>query len=203
MANHVGEGNTEVIILGWGSASNLTGKIFKDNVNNYFLNLNWTGTPATNNTTVKYFLIYEGSTFFTTDTNYTLPISYGVSEIDKTTGITKIKEVCITLETRFYFNDGTYSMGESKTFCFCPPADIYCKNKKIINKNRTKVIQQNISTNKRYSNAVSNSNGALGFNFNNCRKVNEWKNINLSIRVGKNNCYKKSNVVILPSQSSN
>ena len=35
------------------------------------------------------------------------------------------------------------------------------------------------------------------------KKVNEWKNINLSIRVGKNNCYKKSNVVILPSQSSN
>ena len=201
MANYEGEGNTATINLGWASLSNINGLISKDNINNNYLNLKWTGVSSTNNTTVKYFITYKNNTFSTTNNNFKLPIGYGSLKKDPKTGIFIVEEVCLTLETRFYFNDGTYSSGKIKTFCFCPPADLYCKNKKTKSVNTTKVVQKNVSTKKRYASAVKSTNGAMGFNFNNCRKVSDWKKLDLKLAASKNDCYKKTDIIILPSQS--
>ena len=201
MASYQGEGNTETINLGWDSLSNIKGVVSKDVINNYFLNLSWTGANQPDNTTVKYFIFYNDLTFYTTNNFYNLPISYGESEKNPITGVFTTKEVCINFETRYYFNDGTYSLGETKSLCFCPPSDLYCKNKKTKSVNTTKTLIKNVSTKTRYSNAVKSSNGALGFNFRNCTKVRDWKKLDFKLAVGKNDCYKKTNVVLLPNQS--
>lgn len=196
MTEFEGDSSSENINLGWPSANNFIGNIHKDNINNYYLTLNWNAPDINlNNITIKYYINYLDNIFITTDTFYKLPVSYGNLIIDEKTGIKIAEEVCITIETRYYFNDGSYSVGEMKTYCFCPPVDPFCKKSK-----KTKITQKNISTKQRYANAVKNVNGAQGFNFKNCTSVNEWNTMSLRLTVGKNNCYSKSNVLILPNQ---
>ena len=196
MTEFEGDSSSENINLGWDNAYNFKGNIYKDDINNYFLNLNWKA-PNTNlsDISIKYYINYLDDTFITTNTFYKLPVSYGTLIIDEKTGIKIAEEVCITIETRYYFNDGSYSFGETQSFCFCPPVDPFCKKSK-----KTKIIQKNISNKRQYANAVKNVNGAQGFNFKNCTPVNDWKSMSLRLTVGKNNCYSKSNVLILPNQ---
>ena len=196
MTEFEGDSPSQNINLGWDNADNFTGNIFKDDINNYFLNLNWNAPNLDiNDISIKYCIYYLDNIFITTDTFYKLPISYGNLITDEKTGIKIAEEVCITIETKYYFNDGSNIVGATQTFCFCPPVDPFCKKSKKI-----KIMQKNISTKKRYANAVKNVNGAQGFNFKNCTSVNEWKTLGLRFAVGKNNCYSKSNVLILPNQ---
>ena len=196
MTEFEGDSSSQNIDLGWDNANNFTGNIYKDNINNYYLNLNWNGPNINlNDITIKYCINYLDNKFITTDTFYKLPVSYGNLITDEKTGIKIAEEVCITIETRYYFNYDSYSVGEIQSFCFCPPVDSFCKKSK-----KTKILQKNISTKKRYANAVKNVNGAQGFNFTNCSSVNDWRSMGFRLAVGKNNCYSKSDVIILPNQ---
>jgi len=196
MANFEGDNSSENINLGWDNANNITGTVHKDSINNYYINLSWNPPNSNlNDISIKYFINYLDDIFITTDTSYKLPVSYGNLITDEKTGIKIAEENCITVETRFYFNDGSYTFGETQTFCFCPPVDAFCKKSK-----KTKISQKNISTKKQYANAVRNVNGAQGYNFKNCTSVNEWKYLGLRFKVGRNDCYSKSKVLILPNQ---
>ena len=59
------------------------------------------------------------------------------------------------------------------------------------------------SSKMRYANSLKNSNGALGLNFNlnHCASPNYWNS--LQFKVGKNDCYKKNNTIILPEARKN
>lgn len=221
MGDFEGSSNTQTINLGFDSLNSIRGNIFKNNNNNYYINLNWnkpTGIPE--NTTVKYFINYLGNTFSTTNSSYRLPVYYGSSTVDQVTGKKIIEKVCLTIETRYYDDNGSYSQGTTQTFCFCPPADQFCKNiistgnsnsNSLSNSNSTSSSnsnisvsnRNNISTKRKYASAVTNVNGASGFNFNNCSSISYWNSQAFRMALAPNDCYKKSNVVILPSQSEN
>ena len=53
----------------------------------------------------------------------------------------------------------------------------------------------------KYSNAIQNKNSASGGVFNGCSSIAHWNKIILGLRLIKNDCYKRNNVLILPSQS--
>lgn len=212
-----GSSNTQTINLGWESLTGISGKIIKDNTNNYIINLNWNEpSEVPEGSTVKYFINYLGDIFSTSNSSYILPVYYGSSTIDEATGQKIKEEVCLTIETRYYFNDGSYSQGATQSFCFCPPSDPYCKkvistsknsnssnsNNSSSNSNISVANRNNISTKRKYASAVSNVNGVSGFNFNNCASINYWRSQAFRMVLAKNDCYKKSNVVILPSQSN-
>lgn len=221
MGDFEGSSNTQTINLGFDSLNSIRGNIFKNNNNNYYINLNWnkpTGIPE--NTTVKYFINYLGNTFSTTNSSYRLPVYYGSSTVDQVTGQKIIEQVCLTIETRYYDDNGSYSQGTTQTFCFCPPADQFCKNiistgnsnsNSLSNSNSTSSSnsnisvsnRNNISTKRKYASAVTNVNGASGFNFNNCSSISYWNSQAFRMALAPNDCYKKSDVVILPSQSEN
>ena len=201
MTTYTGESSDETINLGWDSVSNIVGFVTKSKTNSYFLNLTWDGVDTPNNATVKYCIKYQGKNYITTKTNFMLPITYGNTTTDEKTGVIIAEEECIEIETKYYYSENTYSVGETKKFCFCPPVDPFCKKSK-----KTKTKQKNISSKIRYSNAVKNKNGALGVDggiFNNCSSVNYWNQLSLNISLSKNNCYSKEKVLILPNQSEN
>ena len=126
MTEFEGDSSSQNIDLGWDNANNFTGNIYKDNINNYYLNLNWNGPNINlNDITIKYCINYLDNKFITTDTFYKLPVSYGNLITDEKTGIKIAEEVCITIETRYYFNYDSYSVGEIQSFCFCPPVDSF------------------------------------------------------------------------------
>tara|TARA_B100001057_G_scaffold372230_1_gene376403 strand:- start:46 stop:681 length:636 start_codon:yes stop_codon:yes gene_type:complete len=197
MVDYEGDSSSQDISLGWDSVTNFTGDVSKDNTNNYFINLTWNIPNINlNNVSIKYFINYLGDVFTTNNSYYKLPISYGNLITDEKTGIKIAEEVCVTIETRYYFSNGSYAVGELQSFCFCPPVDPFCKKSK-----KTKILQKNISIKQKYANAVKNKNGAMGLNLKNCSSVNEWKSLGFRLAVGKNDCYSKSNVLILPSSS--
>jgi len=224
MDDFEGSSSTQSINLGWDNLNNISGNIYKDNNNNNYINLNWnkpTGIPE--NTTVKYFINYLGDTFLTLKSSYVLPVYYGYSTVDEKTGQKIVEKVCVSIETRYYFEDGSYSQGTTQSYCFCPPSDPYCKNV-ISNSNNNSFKlngnsnfnnsssnsnislssnNNNISTKRKYASAVTNVNGASGFNFNNCSSISYWNSQAFRLALAPNNCYKKSDVVILPSQSEN
>ena len=192
-----GESSSQNTSLGWDSARSFTGKVGKDNINNYFINLTWnTANINSNDVSIKYCINYLGDIHTTSNSYYKLPISYGNLITDEKTGIKIAEEVCVTIETRYYFSDGSYAVGETQSFCFCPPVDPFCKKSQ-----KTKILQKKISTKQKYSNAVKNKNGAQALNLKNCRSVNDWKSLGFTLAVGKNDCYSKSNVLILPNSS--
>ena len=59
MTEFEGDSSSENINLGWDNAYNFTGNIYKDDINNYFLNLNWKA-PNTNlsDISIKYYINY-------------------------------------------------------------------------------------------------------------------------------------------------
>lgn len=225
MGDFEGSSSTQSINLGWDNLNNINGNIHKNNNNNYYINLKWnkpTGIPE--NTTVRYFINYLGNTFTTLKSSYVLPVYYGYSTVDEKTGQKIVEEVCLTIETRYYFNDGSYSQGTTQSYCFCPPSDPYCKNvisisENIISSNlnnnssnlnnsslKSNVLianNNNISSKRKYASAVTNVNGASGFNFNNCSSISYWNSQAFRLALAPNDCYKKSDLVILPSQSEN
>jgi len=188
MTNYEGESSSQTVNLGWDSVTNINGSIQRDSTNNYFLNLTWNIPNIPENYfSVKFIITYKNNIHITTESPYKLYISYGETTTDPETGKTIAEEVCITIETRYYFLDGSYSSGEIKTFCFCPPIDPFCRKEK-----KTKVVNnghKNISTKRKYANALKTSNGVLGMNFKNCSKASHWGS--LGFTVGKNDCYKK------------
>ena len=218
MGDFEGSSDTQTINLGFEGLNSINGRILKNNNNNYFINLTWSGpSEVPEDSTVKYFINYLGETFSTSNLSYNLPVYYGNSIIDEETGQKIVEEVCLTIETRYYFEDGSYSQGATKNFCFCPPSDPYCKkvistikyssssnsNNSSSNTNISIANSNNISTKKKYASAVTNVNGASGFNFNNCSSISYWTSQAFRMAVGKNNCYKKTDVVILPNQDTN
>ena len=214
-----GSSDTQTINLGFDSLNSISGNIFKKNNGNYYISLSWnTPNQIPDDSTVKYFINYLGNTFSTTNSSYTLPVYYGGVTVDEVTGKKIIQEVCLTIETRYYDDYGSYSQGATQTFCFCPPADQFCKN--IIstgnsnsnsssysnaasssNSNISVSNKNNISSKRKYASAVTNVNGASGFNFNNCSSISYWNSQAFRLAIAKNDCYKKSDPIILPSQS--
>lgn len=203
--------------LGWENATNINYRSRRNKVNNYELILNWDGIQDISGITIKYCIVYNNKTYTTSKTTFTLPIGYGTFQRDengnvKLNGQGKpiVQEECVRIETRYYFSDGSFSYGEDPIiFCFCPPTDPACSSIKT-----TKSIgaKKKVGTQKQlYSSAVRNVNGALGFTSNsngnsgtngisgslgfNCRTPAQWNALNLT--VGPNNCYKKTDVVIL------
>ena len=218
MGDFEGSSTTQSINLGYQSLNNIIGNIFKDINNNYAIKLLWNKpTEIPENTTVKYFINYLGNTFSTGNSSYTLPVNYGSIKVDEKTGLKIKEEVCLTIETRYYFNDGSYSEGATQSFCFCPPADPFCKksinttqnnNFSNLNNNTSNSVisvsnKNNISNKRKYASAVTNINGASGFNFNNCSSINYWRSQRFRLALAKNDCYKKSDVKILPNQDQN
>ena len=53
----------------------------------------------------------------------------------------------------------------------------------------------------KYSKAIKNKQGALGGTFNGCSPIAHWNQLSLGLRLSKNDCYKRNNVLILPNQS--
>ena len=223
MGDFEGSSSTQSINLGWENATNISGRIIKKNNNNYYINLKWnTPSQIPENTTVKYFINYLDNTFSTVNSSYQLPVYYGYTTVDPETGRKISETVCITIETRYYFDDGSYSQGSTQSYCFCPPSDPFCKNviskgenisynnlnnsssnsnNSSSNSNNLIANNNNISTKRRYASAVTNVNGASGFNFNNCSSISYWRSQAFRLALAKNDCYKKSDVIILPSQS--
>ncbi len=198
MASYTGEGNTETINLGWDSVNNINGIVQKNSYGNYFLRLSWSAATPQIGATVKYCIKYEGQSILTTETNYLLTISYGLTRVDEKTGIVIALEQCVEIETRYYFTEYTYGIGETKEFCFCPPVDPFCKKSK-----KTKTKEKNISSKMKYSQAIKNKNGALGGIFEGCSPISHWNQLSLGLQLSKNDCYKRNNVLILPNQSEN
>ena len=131
MVDYEGDSSSQDISLGWDSVTNFTGDVSKDNTNNYFINLTWNIPNINlNNVSIKYFINYLGDVFTTNNSYYKLPISYGNLITDEKTGIKIAEEVCVTIETRYYFSNGSYAVGELQSFCFCPPVDPFCKKSK-------------------------------------------------------------------------
>tara|TARA_B100000963_G_scaffold127135_1_gene110987 strand:- start:7500 stop:8156 length:657 start_codon:yes stop_codon:yes gene_type:complete len=218
MTDFEGSSDTQTINLGFDGLNSINGRILKNNNNNYYINLTWNNpSEVPDDSTVKYFINYLGETFSTSNTSYQLPVYYGSSTIDEATGQKIVEEVCLTIETRYYFEDGSYSQGATQTFCFCPPSDPYCKkvissksnnsssnsNNSSSNTNISVTNSNNISTKMKYASAVTNINGASGFNFNNCSSINFWRSQAFRMALAKNDCYKKSDVIILPNQDTN
>lgn len=195
MVDYNGEGNTETTDLGWDSINNISGDIRKNNVNNFFLNLSWNSVEDLPGTTIKYVINYLDNEFITSETTFILPVNYANTIIDENTGIQKTIEVCLTIETRYYLQNGTYSSGETKTFCFCPPVDPFCN--KI--KKKTQKKPEKISKKMRYTKAVRNKNGALGLSFSGCSSISQWNQLSLNLKLAKNDCYNKDKVLILPN----
>ena len=54
----------------------------------------------------------------------------------------------------------------------------------------------------KYSKAIQNKHGALGEIFDGCSSVTHWNQLSLGLRLSKNDCYKRNNVLILPNQSN-
>ncbi len=196
MASYTGEGNTETINLGWDSVTNINGLVQKDNNGNYYLRLTWSAATPQSGATIKYCIKYEQKSILTTETKYLLRIGYGLTTIDEKTGIVIALEQCVEIETRYYFSENTYAIGEIKKFCFCPPVDPFCKKSK-----KTKTKEKNISSKIKYSKAIKNKHGALGGTFNGCSSVSHWNQLSLGLSLSKNDCYKRDNVLILPNQS--
>lgn len=196
MGTYYGEGNTETINLGWDSVNNINGRVERNNSGSYFLRISWTAAAPQNGATVKYCIKYQEQSILTTETNYYLPINYGSTTIDEKTGMVIALEECLEIETRYYTDENTYAEGEVKKFCFCPPVDPFCNKSK-----KTKTKEKNISSKMKYSKAIKNKNGALGGIFNGCSSIAHWNQLSLGLRLSKNDCYKKENVLILPSQS--
>ena len=196
MATYNGAGNAQTAYLGWDSVSNISGFVGKKRSNGFFLQLKWVGATPQNGTTLKYCIKYLGNSYITTNTSFQLPISYGTTTVDEKTGILVAVEECIEIETRYYHTVNTYTMGEIKKFCFCPPVDPFCSKSK-----KTKTKQKNISSKMRYSKAIKNKNGALGNVFNGCSSITHWNQLSLGLKLSKNDCYEKNKVLILPTQS--
>lgn len=188
MTVYDGESSSEVVNLGWDSLTNINGLIQRDLINNYFIYLTWdTPNINSNDIHIKYSINYSGTIHTTSTPSYKLPIYYGNLITDEKTGIKITEEECITIETQYYINDEQIGVGETQSFCFCPPADPFCKKSK-----KTKIVNnanKNISTKRKYANSLKTSNGVLGMKFKNCSKASDWKL--LGFTVGKNNCYKK------------
>lgn len=205
--------------FGWENAINIKYLSRRNKINNYELILNWDGTQDINGVTIKYIITYNTKTYTTTKTTFILPIGYGTFQRDEN-GNVKLnsqgkpitQEECVKIETRYYFNDGSFSYGEDPiTFCFCPPTDQFCS--KIKTTKSIGLKKQGGTQKQLYASAVKNVNGALGFisgkngnNINNgisgslgfnCRTPAQWRSLNLSI--GPNNCYSKNTIVVLPN----
>lgn len=212
-----GISNNITFNFGWENATNINYLSRRNKTNNYELILNWDGVQNISGITIKYCIIYNNKVYITTKTTFTLPIGYGVFQTDEN-GNVKLngegkpitQEECVRIETRYYFSDGSFSYGEDPIiFCFCPPSDQFCSSIKT-----TKAIgaKKKVGTQKQlYASAVRNVNGSLGFTSNsnensgtngitgslgfNCRTPAQWSALNL--KVGPNNCYKKTDVIIL------
>ena len=213
-----GNSETQTINLGWESLTNIVGKISKDIINSYSIRLSWnTPNSIPEGSNIKYYINYLGKIFITSNSSYILPVNYGNYVVDEVTGLKTVEEVCLTIETRYYFNDNSYSQGQIQSFCFCPPADLYCKkriesiqnnsfssqNNSNSNSVNSVFNKNNISTKRRYASAVTNINGSSGFNFNRCSSINYWESQRFRLALAKNDCYKKENVIILPNQDQN
>ncbi len=195
-----GNSNEITIAIGYDNVSNIDGLVQKNNTNNYILKLNWTPvTNPSNETSVIYIISYLDKIYQTSESNFNLPITYGTQIFNENTGRINTLEQCVTIEARFIYDGGYYS-SNIEEFCFCPPVDLFCK--KTIKTTKTQKSHEkksSINSSKmRYANSLKNSNGALGLNFNlnNCASPNYWNS--LQFKVGKNDCYKKNETIILP-----
>ena len=198
-----GNSNEITIAIGYDNVSNINGRVNKNNINNYFLNLNWSPvTNPSNQTSVVYIISYLDKIYQTSDSNFNLPITYGTQIFNETTGRINTLEQCVTIEARFIYDGGYYS-SNIEEFCFCPPVDLFCK--KTIKTTKTQKSHEkksSINSQKmRYANSLKNPNGALGLNFNKCASPNFWNS--LQFKVGPNDCYKKDNTIILPESRKN
>lgn len=203
MTVYEGLSSESTINLGWENVTNLKYKFSKNLRNSNILKLNWSPVISySEEVTIKYIITFKNEIFITTEASFNVPLSYGKFTIDSITGKNIIEKECLTIETRFYFEDNTYSSSNTQEICFCPPIDPACSKPKI-----TKSVLTKKSGNKslkiKYSSAVKNVNGAVAIDGNifGCSQPSHWASLNLGI--GPNDCYKKDDVKILPSVSDN